>query len=128
MPVPTPALPTGPVAYPTWETSDAGDILIQQTGTDSGPHQRAIAILSRAWNDPVVGVDAAYPQDNINDPTRRFVILPTNIFGYHTASSSSALRMEEALYLGMIILRPIELAKVGDEIRELEAALFFEPG
>jgi hypothetical protein len=104
----------GPVVYPPWVSANYGDEVMQ----GSRGLVRRMGTILRPWS--TTGTVFTYESDA---GTRTVEVRPpANANGVTLPPGTSLIRVDTAEHFGLSLIRPVGLARVGDEVRDLDAA------
>lgn len=103
----------GPVVYPPWTGADHGDLVVQGTRGLI----RTMGTVIAPWSS--AGSSFAYDDGLGSTGTVEVLARGTS---FSAAPEGSILRVDAANHLGLSLMRPVDLAKIGDEVRDLDAA------
>lgn len=105
----------GPVVYPPWTSANYGDEVVQ----GSRGLVRRMGAVTRPWSN----TGTVFTYDSGNGPRTVEVWPPGNPGTVNLPGTTSLVRVQAAEHFGLSLIRPVGLARVGDEVRDIDAAV-----
>lgn len=110
----------GPVVYPPWTSANHGDEVVQ----GSRGLVRRMGSITRPWSN----TGTTFTYDTGTGVRTVEVSPPATANGVTLSGSTSLVRVGAAEHFGLSLVRPVGLARVGDEVRDLDAAVALTVG
>lgn len=110
----------GPVVYPPWTSANYGDEVVQ----GSRGLVRRMGSITRPWSN----TGTTFTFDNGAGERTVEVAPPVAVTPQTLPGTTSLVRVGAAEHFGLSLVRPVGLARVGDEVRDLDAAVALTVG
>lgn len=110
----------GPVVYPPWDGAEHGDQVVQGTRGVT----LVMGTVTRSWTTD----GSAFTYDDGSGAGEAVVEIQPDGPATTAAGTESVMRVRALSHLGLSLVRAVDLAKIGDEVRDLDAALALPVG